>query len=65
MRDGNACELFVRSSIRPLEDLTQTLLHFTTDTIPTEAGGEVPLVEAATLIRCPCCEEFAGLSLRD
>eukprot|EP00959_Pyramimonas_sp_CCMP1952_P215071 4500392-Pyramimonas_sp.AAC.1 len=52
MGDGNACELFVRSFVRPLESWNSELRDKADASLET-ARGEVPLLEDATLIACP------------
>ncbi|CAK0820287.1 unnamed protein product, partial [Prorocentrum cordatum] len=65
MGDGNAGELFARSFVRPLEDWNRELLLNSTDSFHLEDGSTVPLMEAATLISCPCSGQLVDLSLRD
>eukprot|EP00959_Pyramimonas_sp_CCMP1952_P181649 3797700-Pyramimonas_sp.AAC.1 len=63
--DGNACELVVRACVRPLEDWSRELLITSTDYLHLQDGSIVPLMEAATLISCPCSGQLVDLSLRD
>eukprot|EP00959_Pyramimonas_sp_CCMP1952_P396361 8304577-Pyramimonas_sp.AAC.1 len=62
MGDGNACELFVRSFVRPLESWNGELRD-QADTSLETARGEVPWLEATTLISCPVSLSLVDLSL--
>ena len=42
-----------------------TLPADSTDTIALDNGIEVPLMEASTLIHCPCADQLVDLSTRD
>ncbi|CAK0860926.1 unnamed protein product, partial [Prorocentrum cordatum] len=65
MGDGNACELLVRSCVRPLEDWNRELLINSRGSFHLAGGSAVPLMEAATLVSCPCSGQLVDLSLRD
>ncbi|CAK0875555.1 unnamed protein product [Prorocentrum cordatum] len=64
MGDGNACELFARSFARPLGDWSRALQATNSDSLRI-GETEVPLIEASTLIECPCAKQLIDLYMRD
>ena len=63
MGDGNACELFVRSFVRPLESWNAGLLKGCRASLATDQG-EAPLVGATALAHSPIAETSVDLSMR-
>ncbi|CAK0822016.1 unnamed protein product [Prorocentrum cordatum] len=65
MGDGNACELFVRSFLRPVEAWRDELGADEATVFCSKLNAQVPLHRASCVMTCSLTNEMHGVSVRD